>query len=639
MLQTPTVKRRAVITILILGILALAVPITEPVRAAGTPRFETTACWVDAPSGYVEGKNLDCGYMIVPEDRTVQNDKTIKVAVMRLKAPKSTGDPIVFLQGGPGGPAIKDFGPLVGPAWVNMFERDFIVIDQRGVGLSEPSLMCQEYTDLNYEMLNKKLTPEETVKLTVQAFATCRDKLVKAGVNLNAFTNIQNAADVADLAAALGYDKLNVYGVSYGTTLALTVIREHADVLRSVVLDSVAPPQWDGIEGPIEEMPDTFNRLFAECAASAECDAAYPKLDQIFATTVKALNDKPATLKIAHPTSGKEYDVLVTGDVFASQIFNAMYVTQFIPSLPQMIGDASKGKYDRLKQLMDQTLFQFEDINWPMYYSVECSSEFPFTTTAAIKAATDKLPDSLKGFVGQDSTIPLCTMWKVNASPASENTPVVSDVPTLVVSGALDPITPPTLGALAAKTLKNGYFFTFKGYGQGVIPFGGNCPQSIMQAFVGDPATKPDGSCVDSLPGVVFEVPATKIELEPFSSTTMKVSGQKPKGWTQMSEGIFSLGQNVLLLQAAPQKLDAVLKLLTQQLKLDAAPDVKDTRTAGKLTWKLYEFQTQGVSINMALAESGSRTLIVLLQTSPADRDTYYESVFLPAVDALKPTN
>lgn len=633
-----TLRRALVFGVLTLIVVAMLPLTAAPTQAATTPRYEPAKCWFDAPID----PPTECGYLVVPEDRTAQNDKTIKVAVMRMKAAQSTDDPLVFLQGGPGGPAIESLGLPLGPQWIKEFNRDLIVIDQRGVGRSEPALTCQEYTDASYEVLNKRLSPQENIDLTVKAFSTCRDRLLKSGVNLSAFNNIQNAADVADLARALNIPKLNIYGVSYGTTLALTVMRNHPEVVRSVVLDSVAPPAWDQISAPVAQLPNVYARLFNACAENSACNQVFPNLNQTFTDTVKKLNDTPVTLKVPHPKTKKVYDVLVTGDAFAGQIFNALYLPPlFIAGLPGMITDVSKGKYESLTALMNITLFQFEEINWPMYYSVLCSSEYPFTSADAVKSAASKLPPALVGLGEGDSTLPVCSKWGVKAAPAYENTPVTSDLPTLLVAGDLDPITPPDLAKEAAKTLKNSYLFTFKGFGHGVIPNGG-CGFTVMASFLNAPTQAPDAACVADLKGVTFNIPAAnnKIEFEPYTSDLFKLSGLKPKGWKELTQGVFNQNQaTVLLQQAIPQKMADTLALLTKQLQQSTAPEVKSVRKANGLDWNLYEFTVQGIPIDMALAEKNGRTAIVLLQCVASDREYLYTNLFLPLVDALKITN
>src|SRR5207237_7170740 len=211
--------------------------------------------------------------------------RTIRLAVAICKSPRPhpAPDPFVFLQGGPGGAIIDDLGSQITrqkritdyPA-----DRDLILIDQRGTGLSQPSLACKETTTLDYRTLGQQLSPQRQADLWVQAAQQCRARLVASGINLNAYTSLADAADVAALRGALGYPALNLYGVSYGTRLALTVMRTHPQGLRSVILDSVDPPDVNAVTGPLASSARAFAVLFQGCAADPACNAAFPHLQQ-----------------------------------------------------------------------------------------------------------------------------------------------------------------------------------------------------------------------------------------------------------------------------------------------------------------------------------------------------------------------
>src|SRR5204863_9957889 len=138
------------------------------------------------------------------------------------------------------------------------------------------------------------------------------------------------------LPAARGTCALNLYGVSYGTRLALTVMRTHPQGLRSVILDSVEPPDVNAVTGPLASSARAFAVLFQGCAAAAACNAAFPHLQQTFYRVVQRLNAQPVTIRTKDPT-GKTYTVLLTGDRMIDLLFSALYVTPFIPALPAMI--------------------------------------------------------------------------------------------------------------------------------------------------------------------------------------------------------------------------------------------------------------------------------------------------------------
>jgi hypothetical protein len=213
------------------------------------------------------------------------------------------------------------------------------------------------------------------------------------------------------------------------------------------------------------------------------------------------------------------------------------------------------------------------------------------------------------------------------------------------MAGEYDPITPPAWGRHVAETLENSYLFEYPGVGHGASTVVG-CPRDMMIAFLNDPTTPPDSACIAEMDLPQFVVPTEvmeAVEFEPFTNEQMGISGIAPVGWTEAVLGVFARGNSALdvtslIQQAAPVSAETLLDVLTRQLGLDEAPESVGERVAGSLTWALYATEVQGVSVDFALAESDDLALIVLLQSAADEHDTLYETVFLPVVDALVPT-
>jgi len=241
----------------------------------------------------VEGETVECGYLIVPEDRADPDSRDIRLAVAIFRHPDGAPepDPIIYLEGGPGGspleiraPNFAYFGPIFAA------NRDIILFDQRGVGFSEPALDCPALTELYLDLLDfeadgELLTAQEILDRKVEAFMACAEDL-SAVADLSAYNTVANAADVNDLRLALGYDQVNLYGSSYGTRLALGVMRDFSEGVRSVVLDAPYGPDAD----IYLDTPSSFDRaltvLTKECAADDACNAAYPDLRTCFESYV-----------------------------------------------------------------------------------------------------------------------------------------------------------------------------------------------------------------------------------------------------------------------------------------------------------------------------------------------------------------
>ncbi|HEX2622079.1 MAG TPA: alpha/beta fold hydrolase, partial [Phototrophicaceae bacterium] len=326
--------KRASWHLMILALLAVfTLSLQTSIQAqADKPTFTPGDCPVEIP----EDQTVDCGTLTVPEDRAVQNSPKITLAVAIIRSPNGNPqpDPFVYLEGGPGGSAIDGID-----AWYDTVygeNRDMILIDQRGTGYSQPFLGCPETLDL----------PEDANDL--EYAEACRDALKDEGVNLAAYTSAASAADINDLRIALGYDQINLYGISYGTRLALTVMRDFPQGIRSVVLDSTYPPQVAGYDEEAINADRAFKVLFDGCAKNSACNSAYPDLEKHFYDAVDQLNKQPVTVDLG------EGDQDFTGDDLINLIFDSLYDTSMIPYLPAIIDEGGQGKFDLYLSLLDE---------------------------------------------------------------------------------------------------------------------------------------------------------------------------------------------------------------------------------------------------------------------------------------------
>jgi len=485
--------------------------------AATMPRFEQTSCRFKLGAGLVAGKDVRCGFVVVPENRAAPaNGRVVRLAVAIFKnpSPARRPDPFIFLQGGPGGALLSQFAPQVTSKNIRDYvtDRDLIMLDQRGTGYSTPALNCPELDAVTIKTLDKPLSAQQQADLQVTAARQCHDRLAAAGIDLNAFTSIDNAADVADVRRALGYQSVNIYGVSYGTRLALTLMRTHPEGIRSVILDSVVAPQANQIADPLTTTKRVFDVLFQGCRQDAGCNGAFPHLDATFYRVVARLNAHPATIQTTDP-AGKKYTALLNGDAFVSLLFQMLYVTPFIPALPVMIAQADQGNF-RIPALVYGSFVLDFSTNLGVYLSVECGEDGPYTSVAQITAAAQPLNPVIRPgwLVSQLGNYWQCQVWKERGVPAVQKQAVASSIPTLVLSGEYDPVTPPDQSLRVAKTLRHGYRFVFPGMGHGEYLYPltqQRCPYAIASAFLDDPTRAPSGACVALMSGPRFLIPRT----------------------------------------------------------------------------------------------------------------------------------
>jgi pimeloyl-ACP methyl ester carboxylesterase len=608
--------------------------------------FEPDDCWF----ADVEGQSPECGWVTVPADHNnPDNGDTLRLAVAIFRATDDdpAPDPIIYLEGGPGGSPLEFLNFTYDVLFADMAgKRDFVVFDQRGVGFSEPALDCTEITELTFDTLDQELTVEESNELTLEAYQQCHDRLVDEGINLSLFNSAQNAADVVMVAEALGYDEINLYGISYGTRLALTVMRDHPEILRSVIIDSVYPPHET-----LFNATNNFNRalqaMFDSCEADEACNEAFPDLETVFFETAAELNENPASIEVIDVASmGRTLPALLNGDAFVGLVFNGLHSAEIIPTLPKAIYDASNGDYTTFALLIANSLFQIEAISNGMYNSVECVEEVPFTTPEEEDAINDDLPDEFNGLTESTSfgeqAFALCDIWDVTASDALENEPVVSSIPTLVMAGEFDPITPPEWAESAAATLDNATYFLVPGVGHGAI-YASECATTIALAFIDDPEAAPDGTCLLDAPTVDFVIPGEAVTLVPITDEDLGISSVVPDGWDESTQSAG--GVTVLVYSRGSDTAITFLVIglpadtFAQSLALQAGgelpePQIIETDYA---TWEIYQLEFMGQATAVALAEIDGLTYIVQLIATPSEIEDLTEQVLIPAVEELVP--
>lgn len=452
------------------------------------PRFEPIECRRE-----IAAADVECGWLIVPEDRADPASPTLRLAVAIVRRAES-GTPVIYLHGGPGGQAISASTIY----WMRSIlpGRDVILLDQRGSGLSEPSLDCPEVDQAFMTSLTDPApSPAAQQQVTLDAAEACHDRLVASGVNLAAYDSAANAADVDDLRAALGIDQWHLFGISYGTRLALTVMRDYPAGVASVILDSVFPPMPDKRQVTATVINDALMTLFAGCVADERCAERYPTLADDFFALVEQLNAEPMVMDMQR--NGVTFTV--NGDLLAQAIFIMMYQADLLPTLPRMIANLDDGNYALLRAnvswILDFALFTHEAVA----YSIACRELVPFNTSDDVLAQLPDVQPALRPLLEYDVAFDtaLCTLWDVPPADPVENAWVTSDIPTLVLTGSYDPITPPAYAYATAEHLSTHYLFEFADQGHGVVSSG--CAVRTINTFLADPTTEPDAACVDHL--------------------------------------------------------------------------------------------------------------------------------------------
>jgi pimeloyl-ACP methyl ester carboxylesterase len=453
---------------------------------------------------------VECGDLIVPEDRDHPEGNTIRlhVAIFHPEG-EVQPDPVIYLHGGPGSGALDWFASVYEDGYQRLFpDRDVIVFDQRGAGYAEPWLTCPGLST-DYAMSLVQDQRMGLIEWEAGMIEGCREDLQAQRINLAAYTSQASAGDIHDLISVLGYDQVNFFGGSYGSFLALTYLREYGDEgqVRSVILDGVYPPQADLFADRAISAQGAFDAIFAACAADTACHAAYPDLEQVFYRLLEKFDAEPVSVAVQNPLHGLQQQVVINGHRFLEGLYRAAYDYSWTAVIPGLLYAMDAGDPSPFSQAMSSVFDIAGSVDSGVYYAVQCSGEAGFSSAEAIETQSEYLHPLVRDYLdgGSLAMLQACAEWPVAAPDPAQNEAVVSDVPVLLLSGTFDPITPPSLATLAAESLSNGYAYEFRDAAHGTLN-SSPCAQEVAFAFVKNLA-EPSASCLQEEPASPFAVP------------------------------------------------------------------------------------------------------------------------------------
>lgn len=437
----------------------------------------------------------ECGTLTVFEDRESGTGRQIdlNVAVVKAVRGKPEPDPLFFLTGGPGQAATESYTSLFSAFDRIREKRDIVLVDQRGTGRSNP-LQCPQVQELE----GSSSLDESAFELALNG---CLEQL-EADPRL--YTTPIAMDDLDQVRHTLGYEKINLYGVSYGTRAALTYLRQYPERVRTVILDGVWPLGLTLSPNAASSAQRALDLMFDRCAADAACNAAFPDLRSEFADLLYDLERQPAKVSLDHPITAEPLELTFTREQLASGVRLLTYSPETVALLPLLIHTAHvTGDY---RLLAAQTLMVGEQladsISLGMGYTVVCAEDYPFFTEEEAASAG---ANSYLGSIVADTVISACSTWPKGVVPEGFNELVESDVPVLLLSGEADPVTPPTNAEFAARTLPNSLHLVAPGQGHNVIFRG--CIPKIAAAFVESGTTEGlDVGCVQEIVPMPFFV-------------------------------------------------------------------------------------------------------------------------------------
>lgn len=436
-----------------------------------------------------------CGRVEVAEDPDAPAGRRIAIhfAVVPALARDKLPDPVFVLAGGPGQAATR-VAAQVQPVFASLnARRDIVYVDQRGTGKSN-ALACP--------------TPDRTPSLAetidrLRAAERLSECLRAIDADPRQYATWIAMRDVDAVRAALGVERINLWGASYGTRAALEYLRQFPQRVRAVVLDGVAPPDMALPASFAIDSEAALSRLLAGCARDADCRARYPgidaSVDALLANAARGLR-----VTVAHPLTGRAETLRLDRAALAGLLRAPLYAPPLAAVLPHALAEAAGGEFAPLVALSTAlTARVAESFAEGMHFAVICAEDLPRVDAAALAAARA----TRFGTIFIDVYREACRDIPVRAVPHAFYEIPPADAPVLILSGGADPATPPRHGEAVARRLERALHLVAPNLGHGISAQG--CAPELIARFVRQAGFDGiDGGCLQRIPApVVFRPP------------------------------------------------------------------------------------------------------------------------------------
>lgn len=459
-------------TSLVALVLAACGPAPQPVGAASLPR---TPCRLAGAER--EAQCFELTRAVDPSDPSGAS-LTLHGAILPAReAPRHA--PIYFLAGGPGQAATEAFAPLL-PMFAELGkERDLVFVDQRGTGASAP-IDCAQPADRS--LAARLSAAQSRVETEACLAATTHDP--------RRFVTRIAADDLDAVRAALGHDRIALVGGSYGTRAAMVYARQHPDHVARVVLDGVAPVDMAMPVSFARDAEAALTQTFADCAAAPSCAAAFPEARAAFDAYLASLRTAPQSVTMIDPRTGAPSPLTVDAHTIALAVRGSLYSPELAALLPFVLARAEAGDPG---PLLAQALVLGDAVgdsmSTGMFLSVVCAEDVPQLTPERIARET---AGTFLGPRLAELFVEACAIWPRADVPTEDRAPIAIAAPTLVLSGALDPVTPPRWGEHVMPGLADGRHVIVPGAGHGTLSVG--CVPELVRDFLD--GLEPDPTCV-----------------------------------------------------------------------------------------------------------------------------------------------
>jgi pimeloyl-ACP methyl ester carboxylesterase len=471
--------------LLTVTIFSFNIAFTQKTQSATFEWTTCPKCPIKADPADVKKINMLSGYLTVPENRNIKNGRTIRLGVSLLKSsdPHTTKAPLVILHGGPGGKIVGFYSPQYEKL---RKDRDIVCIDQRGSGSSEPVFS----PEMNQQILNlfaENLSPGQELQQRVSIAEKAKKKLIQKGIDLSVYNSAEIAADINDLCKALGYKSWNLWGSSYGTRVALTMMRNYPEGINSVILESPLPPNVPYFQDITANFRRSLDKLFDKCSQEPGCRLNYPNLKSDFYEAIDSLDKRPIVVHTTDRTKFPNGEFIINSQDMLLAFQQAMYNQDIYPILPLLIEQIKTRNEAALKNFVSAMSNGIFRLDYGLYYTVICRECMPFNSLSIFE---DSSSGFWKGLSFYKDEFSICKIWNTSAPDQTDSTAVTSNIPVLILSGDMDPIASSDNGKIAQQTLPNSFLYTFENTGHFVS--GKPHAMDLIQKFINDPSREPD---------------------------------------------------------------------------------------------------------------------------------------------------
>lgn len=444
-----------------------------------------------------------CGTLRVWEDPEAREGRRIglRVAVLPATGPEPAADPLFAVTGGPGQSAVQGAALFARVFAEARKTRDLVLVDQRGTGESNP-LRCPFPGDDE--------DPQTYLgdQMPAAAFAECLETL---DADPRLYTTPIAADDLDGVRDALGYERIDLYGLSYGSRVALVYMRRHPDRVRSAILAGAVPTD---MKVPTHHAPDAqraLDLLFEECAADSECAEAYPDLEKKFWTVWERLGEGPVEVELVDPKTERPATLTLDRDLYNEEMRWRLYDHES-NLIPPLVEQAYRGDFRTVAALLLRLRRAFAPstlLATGMFMSVTCSEDVPFIDQDEARRLAE---GTFLGTYRVEQQRKACAVWPRGEVPEGFTGPVRSEAPVLILSGHRDPVTPPQWGERVLAHLPNGRHVVLR---QGFHAGMAECESGLMNRFVIEgTAAGLDAACADRPPESPWVMPDEEMPIE-----------------------------------------------------------------------------------------------------------------------------